>query len=144
MAELKTQETDADVSKFLAGIADEQKRQDSQALRKLFEEVTGRPAKMWGSSIVGFGRYSYKYASGREGEWLATGFSPRKANLTIYIMDNFDNHQDLLARIGKATTAKSCLYIKKLADVDMDVLKELIKRSYANVKSGGGIGATQP
>lgn len=132
--ENKTKPNDADVQTFLDGIEDAQKRADANTLLELFSEVTGEPAKMWGSSIVGFGEYHYKGRSS-EGDWLATGFSPRKANLTVYIMDGYDDYQDLLGRIGKATTAKSCLYIKRLADIDMDVLRELVQRSYTRVTS---------
>ncbi len=131
MAELKTKKTDDDVDKFLDGIADPVRQADARVVNRLMTEATGESPAMWGSSIVGFGQYHYRYASGREGTWLKIGFSPRKANLTIYLMEGFADHQDLLQKLGPGTsTAKACLYIKSLADVDQTVLKELIRRSY--------------
>jgi hypothetical protein len=129
MAELKTKPNDQDVEAFLNGIDDEQKRQASYTVLGLMEEVTGEPAKMWGDSIVGFGAYRYKYASGREGEWFLTGFAPRKRNLTLYIMSGFDQYDALLANLGKYKTGKSCLYINKIEDVDLDVLRDLVDQS---------------
>ena len=129
MAELKTKPTDQSVDAFLQGVADEIKRQDCYTLLALMEKVTGAKAKMWGDSIVGFGVYHYRYASGREGDWPLTGFSPRKANLTVYIMSGFDEFPELLARLGKHKTAKSCLYLNRLADVDLGVLEEIVARS---------------
>lgn len=124
--ENKTQPTDQSVESFLDSVDDEQKRVDSYALLKLIGEVTGDKPVMWGSSIVGFGTYHYKYASGREGEFMVTGFSPRKRNLTIYIMPGFDQYEQMLSRLGKYKTGRSCLYVNKLADIDMGVLRELI------------------
>lgn len=136
MAELKTKENDASVNAFIASVEDEQKRKDCEVLLHIFQEVTGEPAKMWGASIVGFGSFHYKSKrSSQEGDWMATAFSPRKANLTLYFMDGYDDYQELLAKLGKAKTAKSCLYIKRLSDVDLEVLRELIKRSYKRVSS---------
>jgi hypothetical protein len=135
MAELKTKENDASVADFLAAIPDEQKRMDSIRLCKIFEEISGEPAKMWGSSIVGFGNFHYVYPSGREGDWMKTGFSPRKASLTLYFMDGFNNHTKLLDKIGKYTTSKSCLYIKKLSDIDEKTLRQMIKDSIKNVET---------
>jgi len=129
MAELKTKVTDKSVKDFLDSVTDERKRQDSYQILKLMERVTGSQPKMWGDSIVGFGTYHYRYASGREGDWLLTGFSPRKQNLTLYIMAGFDEYEGLLNRLGKYKTGKSCLYINRLADVDLSVLEELIRRS---------------
>lgn len=129
MAELKTKENDGDVTAFLNTVEKEQKREDSFALLNLMEDVTGEPGKMWGDSIVGFGSYHYKYASGREADWMLVGFSPRKQNLTLYIMAGFDNYDDLLGKLGKHKTGKSCLYINKLADVDEGVLRQLVKES---------------
>lgn len=129
MAELKTQPTDHSVEAFLNSLADDRKRQDSFTILNLMAEVTGAEPQMWGDSIVGFGRYHYKYASGREGDWFLTGFSPRKQNLTLYIMAGFDEYDNLLAKLGKYKTGKSCLYIKKLADIDQTVLRELVKQS---------------
>lgn len=128
-AEVKTKVNDASVEDFLNAITDEKKREDCFELLKLMEQVTNEQPKMWGTSIVGFGSYHYKGASGREGDWLATGFSPRKDNLTLYITGGFDSHQDLLKKLGKHKTSMGCLYIKKLADVDKDVLKELVADS---------------
>lgn len=133
MAELKTKPTDQSVEKFLNGVTNEKKRQDSKAILELMREVTGEEARMWGDSIIGFGSYHYTYKSGREGDWFLTGFSPRKQNLTLYIMAGFDEYDELLDKLGKYKTGKSCLYINKLDDVDTDVLRELVKRSAEHV-----------
>jgi hypothetical protein len=129
MAELKTKPTDQSVEAFLNSIADEQKRKDAFAISKLMQTATKSPPKMWGSGIVGFGTYHYTYASGREGDWMIIGFSPRKQNLTLYIMSGFDQHAVLLKKLGKYKTAKSCLYINRLDDIDLPTLKELVKQS---------------
>ncbi len=134
MAELKTQKNDASVDAFLHTV-DEKRQEDCFALLELMGEVTGAPATMWGSAIVGFGNYHYTYASGREGDWFAVGFSPRKQNLTLYIMAGFDRYEELLAKLGKHSIGKSCLYVKRLADVDMDVLGQLVEASVAHVKA---------
>ncbi len=139
MADLKTQQNDDSVEDFLNAVEDEQRRSDSFAVCKIMEEVIGEPPKMWGPSIVGFGSYHYVYASGREGDWMLTGFSPRKQALTLYIMSGFSEYEDLMARLGKYKTGKSCLYVKKLSDVDEEVLRELIRRS-AEHKAAGGEG----
>jgi len=131
MAELKTKPTGAKVADFIAGVADPQRRKDCDTIVQLMQEVTGQPPEMWGESIVGFGRLAYSYASGRTGEWMATGFSPRKENLTLYIMSGFDEHAELMGRLGKYKTGKGCLYIKRLSDVDLGVLRELVARSVA-------------
>ena len=133
MAELKTKLTEASVEDFLNTVEDEKKRQDSFKIMELMKEVTGEEPKMWGSSIVGFGSYHFRYASGREGDWMATGFSPRKQNLTLYIMDGFEHYDDLLGKLGKHSTGKSCLYVKKTEDIDMDVLRELVRLSTEHV-----------
>jgi hypothetical protein len=133
MAELKTRPTGEPVQAFLDGIEDEKKRQDSYALLALMREVTGEEPVMWGDSIVGFGRYHYRYASGREGDWFLAGFSPRKQNLTLYIMAGFDEYDDLLEDLGKFKTGKACLYIKRMEDVDTGVLKELVRQSVQHV-----------
>ena len=133
MAELKTKPTGASVADFIAGVADEQRRKDSETMVALMHEVTGQPPEMWGDSIVGFGRYHYRYQSGRTGEWMVTAFSPRKDSLTLYIMSGFDELADLMARLGKYKTGKGCLYIKRLSDVDMGVLRELVERSVAKL-----------
>ena len=126
MAENKTVPGGGDVSAFLDQVEPERRRADSKQLLRIFREVTGFEPKMWGPSMVGFGRYHYKYASGREGDMLATGFSPRKSALTIYILPGYTEFGPILDRLGKWKKGKSCLYINKLDDVDEDVLKELI------------------
>jgi len=133
VAELKTQPHEGSVEAFLNGVEEDGKREDAFALLKLMEEVTGEAATMWGDSIVGFGSYHYRYASGREGDWFLTGFSPRKRNLTVYIMAGFDEYEALLEKLGKFKTGKSCLYVKRLADVDLDVLRELVRQSAEHV-----------
>jgi hypothetical protein len=135
VAELKTKKTEQSVNDFLNKIADAQRREDCFALAKLMEEATGCEPKMWGPSIVGFGSYHYKYESGREGDWLMTGFSPRKQDLTLYIMLGFEKHGDLMKQLGKHRTAKSCLYIKRLSDVHVPTLKKLIKASVKDLKA---------
>ena len=129
MAELKTKETTASVSEFLKKVADPQRRADCLAVVDIMRDVTGEEPKMWGSSIVGFGSYHYKYESGREGDSIITGFSPRKGDLTLYIMGGLDSFSDLLPKLGKHKTAKSCLYIKKLSDIDVGVLRKIISKS---------------
>ena len=129
MAELKTKKNDASVEDFLNGVENPKRKADSFELLKMMQEITGEEPTMWGSSLVGFGSYDYKYASGREGSWFRTGFSPRKNAMTLYIMSGFSQYDELMAKLGKYTTGKSCLYVKKLEDVDQDVLRELIKQS---------------
>ena len=136
MAELKTKINDADVEAFLNGIEDEKRRKDSFAVLELMKKITKAEPKMWGASIVGFGNYRYKYKSGREGDWFVSGFSPRKQNLTLYVMSGFSRYEELLAKLGKHKTGKSCLYINKLEDVDLDVLAEMIETSVENVNKG--------
>jgi len=126
-AKLKTRVNNASVAAFLNSVEDETKRKDAKHLLKLFKEVTHVKPKMWGPSIIGFGSYHYKYDSGREGDMPKVGFSPRKNALTCYIMAGFPRFKELMDKLGKYKTGKSCLYIKKLEDVDEDVLKELIK-----------------
>ena len=130
MAELKTQRGEGSVDAFLDGIEDERKREDSKALLALMEKVTGEKPALWGPSIVGFGDLHYKYESGREGDWFRVGFSPRKQNLTLYVTDYIKEDDPLLARLGKFTTGKACIYVKRLEDVDTGVLEDLVKRSY--------------
>ena len=135
MAEPKTKATNASVEDFLNNVPDEKKRADSFTLLKFFQAITGEKAKMWGDSIVGFGEYHYKSErSSQEGDWLITGFSPRKAALTLYIISGFEGTDDLLSKLGKHKKSVGCLYINKLADVDEKILKELIKRSFADMK----------
>jgi hypothetical protein len=134
MAELKTQENDGSVSEFLEKVEDDVKRADCKVLMTMMRRVTKQKPKMWGTAIVGFGRYHYKYSSGHEGDWMVTGFSPRKQAITIHIMNGFNRYEDLLARLGKHKTAKSCLYIKRLAEVDLVVLEELVGASVAYMR----------
>lgn len=135
--ELKTKLNDASVTEFLNSVEDEQKRKDSFEIMKMMKQVTRAEPKMWGTSIVGFGTYHYKGASGREGDWMLIGFSPRKQNLTLYIMPGFDRYPELMKKLGKHTTGKSCLYIKRLSDVDTAVLKELMSESVKVMKKQG-------
>lgn len=126
----KTQPTFVNPEDFIKSINHPQRIADGLALLKMMEEITGQPPKMWGPSIIGFGTYHYKYASGREGDFLAVGFSPRKSALSIYIMSGFSEYDELMQKLGKFTTGKSCLYVKQLSDIQLDVLKELILKSY--------------
>ena len=127
MAEQKTKPTAISVQDFLDQVTDESVRDDCQALINIMKKITGEEPKMWGPSIVGFGHYHYKYDSGHEGDSCLTGFSPRKQNLTLYVMPGFAESTDLLEKLGKHKAAKGCLYIKRLADVDLEILKKLIK-----------------
>jgi hypothetical protein len=133
MAELKTRATKASVDTFLQGIKAEKRRQDCYTILKVMEKATKAEAKMWGTSIVGFGDHHYVYESGREGDWFLSGFSPRAQNLTLYSMGGFD--RELLKNLGKYKTGKGCLYINKLEDVDLKVLQELIATSVKKVKA---------
>lgn len=135
LAENKTQPTEVDVADFLAQVEPGQRRIDGQRLDALFREVTGFEPRMWGPTIVGYGRYHYVYDSGREGDYLATGFSPRKANLVLYIMPGYADFGGILDRLGKHKLGKSCLYINKLADVDETVLAELIRAGLKDLDS---------
>jgi hypothetical protein len=134
VAELKTKVNDASVDKFLQSVKDERVREDCYKILDIMQKATKAEPKMWGTSIIGFGSYHYKGASGREGDWMLTGFSPRKQNLTLYIMPGFDEYEKLMKKLGKYTTGKSCLYIKKLEDVDTKVLKELVAKSAKKMK----------
>jgi len=129
MAELKTKQTDQSVEKFLNSIADKKTRDECFTILEMMKQITKTDPKMWGSSIVGFGAYHYKYESGREGDWFLTGFSPRKQNLTLYIMAGFTNFGELMKKLGKHKTGKGCLYINKLEDIDLPTLKKLIQES---------------
>lgn len=135
MAELKTKPTGASVKDFLNQIADKERRDDCFAVAKIMEEITGEKPKMWGPSIVGFGSYHYKYASGREGDWPVTGFSPRKKDLTLYIMMGFEKHGELMAQLGRHSVGKSCLYIKRLSDINVPTLKKLLKVSLKDLRA---------
>ena len=135
MAENKTKPTDADVLAFIANIKNKRRRDDAYVLYDSMGRVTGLEPRMWGDSIVGYGQYHYKYASGREGDHLLTGFSPRKAAMTIYIMPGFKPYGDLLAKLGKHKHSVSCLYITRLDAIDIDVLEQLIGASVDRMKS---------
>jgi hypothetical protein len=126
---MKTRSTDESVDEFLRSIPDDARRRDCRRVLAIMRSVTGEEPKLWGASMVGFGSYHYRYESGREGDWFLTGFSPRKGNLTLYIMAGFDRYGELLSRLGKYKTGKSCLYVKRLADVDETVLRELLRNS---------------
>ncbi|MFE6235616.1 DUF1801 domain-containing protein [Cellulosimicrobium sp. NPDC057862] len=132
-SENTTQPTDADVEAFLAAVEHPVRRRDAHRLVELLSRVTGEPPRMWGSSIVGFGTYHYRYASGREGDMAAAGFSPRKAATTVYLMDGVDVHAALLDRLGPHTVGKGCVYVKDLDAVDLGVLEEVVQRSYATL-----------
>ena len=134
MSENKTQPTAANVTEFLQGIDDSQKQADTQQIVEIMERVSGYPATMWGESLIGFGQYTYTYKSGRTGEWSLVGVSPRARNISIYIMPGFDQYQDLMQQLGKHKVGRSCLYINKLADVDVKVLETLIERSVKDMK----------
>ena len=133
-AQNKTIETEDSVDDFLSSIADETKRSDSAKLVRIFERVTGEKPKMWGSAIIGFGNRRMKYESGRELDWLITGFSPRKGSLTLYVANGSDEQMKMLERLGKHKVSGGCLHIKQLADVDEKVLEKVIKDSGRNVK----------
>ena len=133
MAGPKTRPTDADVGAFLESVPDERRRDDAKAVCRLMQEVTGEEPVLWGTSIVGFGTTPLRYASGRELDWPVVAVSPRKAATTVYLMDGFEERADLLARLGPHSIGKSCLYLKRLSEVDLDVLRELVAES---VRSG--------
>lgn len=135
MADLKTKRTNASVSAFLHAIPDERRRNDCAHLARIMKQVTKKKPEMWGTSVVGFGRHHYKYASGREGDWFITGFSPRKDALTLYFMSGLGGQEALLGKLGKHKVGKGCLYVKSLEDVDLGVLKTLIERSVERVAS---------
>lgn len=135
MAEIKTKKNEASVDAFLQTVKEEGKRSDCEIILKMMKQVSKQEPKMWGTSIVGFGSYHYKSErSKQEGDWFITGFSPRKQNLTIYIMPGIDYYKDLVKQLGKCKTSVSCLYINKLADVDITVLKQLITTAYKRMK----------
>ena len=131
-----TEHATSEVEAFVASVADERRRHDAEVLLELMRRATGEDAAMWGSSIVGFGSYHYVYPSGREGDAMVVGFSPRKAATTVYLAGGFEGHAELLARLGRHSTGKACLYLKRVEDVDLAVLAELVRRSYASTTSG--------
>ncbi|MCZ0952653.1 MAG: DUF1801 domain-containing protein [Rhodospirillaceae bacterium] len=134
MSQRKTMENSADVNAFLDAVENPRRRSDARQLLALMRKVTGAPPKMWGPSIVGFGKYHYRYASGRESESLRVGFSPRKQNLVIYIMPGFSDYSEILEQLGKFRTGRSCLYVNKLDDVDLVLLEQLVRESFREMK----------
>lgn len=135
MSDLKTRPTDASVADFLAAVEPASRRSDAQTLATLLAEVTGQPPVMWETSIVGFGRYTYVNSTKKPADWPIIGFSPRKANLTVYIMPGFDGYANLLARLGKHKASVSCLYLNRLSDIDLEVLREMATRSVALMRA---------
>jgi hypothetical protein len=129
MADNKNKQNEGDVLAFLNSVEHPKRKEDSFAIMDMMKEITGEEPKIWGKSMVGFGSYHYTYASGREGDWFITGFSPRKQNMSLYIMPGFERYDELMEKLGKHKTGKSCLYINKLEDVDIEILKELITAS---------------
>lgn len=136
MSALKTQENNDNVLNFINELENDRRKADSYALLDLMGSITGKPAKMWGKSIIGFGKYHYRYESGREGDWFMCGFSPRVQSMTIYIMKGFGQYDAYMQKLGKYSTGKSCLYINKLDDVDLQVLKALIEQSVKDIQAG--------
>jgi hypothetical protein len=132
--ELKTKVNDSSVSDFLHQIEDEKKREESFQLLDFFSKITGEEPKMWGGSIIGFGSYHYKYASGQEGDWMKVGFSPRKQKFSIYLMSGFEELQNQLTDLGKYKTGKGCLYVNKLADIDMRILEKMVLESFNHLR----------
>lgn len=140
MSSNKTVATEANVEDFINAVESDQKRADSREMVEMMKRITGSEPRMWGSSLVGFGQYHYKYASGREGEFFITGFSPRKTALTIYIMPGFDRYKKQLQQLGPCKTGKSCLYLKSLDRVDREVLEEIISDSVQFMREKYGCG----
>lgn len=134
MSENKTRPSDASVQDFLDAIPDADRRADARTLVNLMQEVTGEAPTMWGGSMIGFGTFRYRYASGREGDWFVTGFAPRKGKFSIYAMTSLDGHQDLLAALGRHTRGKGCLYVRRLDDIDLEVLRALLTRTVDEVR----------
>ena len=135
MAGNKTRPTRASVTAFINAIGDRQMRADAKKVAAMMRRATGKRAQMWGPGIVGYGSYHYRYESGREGDFMITGFSPRKQALTVYIMPGFGHFDKLMAKLGKYKTGKSCLYIKRLGDIDEAVLEELIRESVSYMRA---------
>lgn len=136
MPEPKTRKTNADVQAFIDDIPDYEQRQDALRLVEMMSRITGQPPAMWGTTIVGFDSYHYRYASGREGDMCLVGFSPRKRATTVYLMTGFEEYGQLLERLGKHSTGKACLYLKRLNDIDITVLEELLQRAVASMRAG--------
>jgi hypothetical protein len=141
MAELKTKQNKKSVPQFLKSVENKKRVEDAKVIIEMMKDITGDKPKMWGDSVIGFGTYHYKYESGREGDWFVTGVSPRKANLTVYIMSGFGDNDPLLKKLGKYKTSKSCLYITKLENVDLKILRKLIEKSveHMNTRTDGGV-----
>jgi len=137
MAELKTKVTDINPNDFINELQDESIRKDLQDLYKLMKKISKEDGKMWGKKMIGFGSYKYKYASGREGEWFVIGFAPGSNKITIYNMCGYELQKESLSKLGQHKLGKSCLYIRRLADIDINVLEELLNQSYAYIKDGG-------
>ncbi len=137
MAELKTKPTKNSPANYIDSVQDSQKRADSLKLLNLITEWTNLQPEMWGASIIGYGKVHYKYASGREGDWMAVGFAPRKLNLTVYIMSGFEGFEDLLEKLGPHRLGKSCLYIKDLESIDLEILKKIVQKSVKSITEGG-------
>ena len=138
MSELKTRPGDGDIERFLASVPSDKRRDDCRVVMDIMAKSTGAPPVLWGPSIIGFGTHHYVYASGREGDWMLTGLSPRKQSLVVYIMTGFPRHEDLMAKLGKYKTGKSCLYINKLEDIHLPTFKKLIKQSVTHMKKARG------
>lgn len=136
MAELKTKPTKNSPANYIDSVQDSQKRADSLKLLNLITEWTNLQPEMWGASIIGYGKVHYKYASGREGDWMAVGFAPRKLNLTVYIMSGFEGFEDLLEKLGPHRLGKSCLYIKDLESIDLEILKKIVQKSVKSITEG--------
>ncbi len=134
MAENKTRVTEVDPREFIASVEHPTRRADAEAILEIFKRVTGCEPKMWGDSIIGFGRYRYEYKSGRKDEWMLTGFAPRKANLVLYVMPGYEDKGEVLGSLGKHRIGKSCLYVNKLADVDVGVLEEIVAEGVAEMR----------
>lgn len=140
MAELKTKVTNASVTDFINNLTDEKKKADAFTLLKLFEKITGESARMWGTSIIGFGKYHYKSERSRqEGDWMITGFSPRKQNCSLYVLSGFVEQDALLQKLGKHKRGVGCLYVNKLEDIELFVLEQMIIKSYAHMKKIHGV-----
>ena len=134
MSGLKTRENDGDVHAFIEGVENKTRQADARVVLDMMTRITGEPPRMWGDSIVGFGSYEYTYDSGRSGRWFLTGFSPRKAALTVYIMPGFKRYPDLIGKLGKVRTSVSCLYVTRLANLDLDVLEALVAKSVDDMR----------
>jgi Domain of unknown function (DU1801) len=137
MAELKTKRNEASVDDFLNAIKDEQVREDCRTIADIMQKATKAKPQMWGSSIVGFGAYHYKYASGREGDWMLIAFSPRKQNITLYIYSGFEGYDELMGKLGKYSGGKACVYIKRLSDIHLPTLKKIINASVKHKRNSG-------